>query len=104
MASTVSIEKLAISLVAALKKMYLFFLDSFQIFSLSLILSTLNVMSLDVVFIVFILFSVLYSWICGLISFISLGKFSVVISTTIALLLSSFPLLLGLQLHIYWIF
>lgn len=69
MASTVSIEKLAISLVAALKEMCLFFLDSFQIFSVSLILSMLNVMSPDVVFIVFILFSVLYSWICGLLSF-----------------------------------
>lgn len=56
--------------------------DLFHIFSLSLIFSTLNIMCLNGVFIVFILLDILCSWICGLISSICFGKF--VFSATIS--------------------
>lgn len=80
LATLVSTEKLAISLVA---------LKVMRFFSFLCLL--------DVVLIVCILFSVPYSWICGLISLINLGKISVIISTVIALVPSLTSLLVELN-------
>lgn len=64
-------------------------LITFMIFSLSFVFSVLSMSCLFMVFFVWILLGVLWSWICGLISFIILGKFLAIVRIFVLFFLSS---------------
>ena len=89
LASLVSTEKLAISLVALkVMRVFLSCVFNFQHFEYDAPRCGFNCLYS---------FQCSYSWICALISLVNLGKFSVVISTIIALVLSLTQLLLELN-------
>lgn len=64
-------------------------LIAFMIFSLSFVFSVFSMSCLFMVFFVWTLLGVLWSWYCGLISFIILGKFLAIVSTFVLFFLSS---------------
>lgn len=75
----VSDEKSVIILTVFMLVVCPFSSDCFQDFPFIFVFSLLTMMCLYLVFFVLILLGVLWHWICGLISFISLGKFLTII-------------------------